>query len=135
MTGLRLLAIGAMLAPAIPCAARAQGAAIEVGRYFEGDDWTTFRAGLERPLWGPLSVAMYGTHLRASSALGERLWGAGVDLGDGQTLSVLATGWNFNIFGFPATAEDASLPAEIQSAELFLGKHCHVVTFDEPLEG
>jgi hypothetical protein len=80
MTGLRLLAIGAMLAPAIPGAARAQGAAIEVGRYFEGDDWTTFRAGLERPLWGPLSVAMYGTHLRASSALGERLWGAGVDL-------------------------------------------------------
>jgi len=80
MTWLRFFPIGAMVALAIPGAARAQSAAVEVGRYFEGDDWTVFRAGLERPLWGPLSVAMYGTHLRASSALGERLWGAGADL-------------------------------------------------------
>lgn len=58
----------------------AQGVGVEVGRYFEGADWTTFRAGLERPLLGPLSVTLYGTHLRAASDTGERLWGVGGDL-------------------------------------------------------
>jgi cell wall-associated NlpC family hydrolase len=65
---------------ATPAVARAQGAGVEVGRYFEGADWTTFRAGLERPLLGPLSVTLYGTHLRAASDSGERLWGVGGDL-------------------------------------------------------
>jgi hypothetical protein len=45
-----------------------------------GDDVTTFRAGLEHPLLGPLSLSMYGTHLRAASDTGERLWGVGADL-------------------------------------------------------
>lgn len=74
------MAAGVAVLVAVPAALRAQGAGIEVGRYFEGDDWTVFRAGLERPIWGPVSVTMYGTHLRASSALGDRLWGAGADL-------------------------------------------------------
>ena len=65
---------------ATPALAGAQGVGIEVGRYFEGADWTTFRAGLERPLLGPLSVTLYGTHLRAASDTGERLWGVGGDL-------------------------------------------------------
>ncbi len=80
MTAVRRLALGAALSFAVVGAARAQGAGVEVGRYFEGDDWTIFRAGLERPIWGPVSLAMFGTHLRASSSLGERLWGAGADL-------------------------------------------------------
>jgi cell wall-associated NlpC family hydrolase len=65
---------------ATPALAVAQGAGVEVGRYFEGTDWTTFRAGLERPLLGPLSVTLYGTHLRAASDTGQRLWGVGGDL-------------------------------------------------------
>jgi len=64
----------------IPTGLAAQGAGIEVGHYFQGDDWTTFRVGLERPLLGPLSVTLYGTHLRAASDTGQRLWGAGADL-------------------------------------------------------
>jgi NlpC/P60 family protein len=77
---LRQLAACGALALALPSPAGAQGAAVEVGRYFEGDDWTIFRAGLERSIWSPVSAAMYGTHLRASGELGERLWGAGLDL-------------------------------------------------------
>jgi cell wall-associated NlpC family hydrolase len=81
MSEVRRLVLGAALAMAVPSVVQAQaGVGVEVGRYFEGDDWTVFRAGLEHPLWGPLSVALYGTHLRASSSLGERLWGAGADL-------------------------------------------------------
>jgi len=80
MSGLRRMAAGIAILFAVPAGVRAQGAGVEVGRYFEGDDWTVFRAGLEHPIWGPVSVALYGTHLRGSSALGERLWGAGADL-------------------------------------------------------
>lgn len=67
-------------AAATPGLGAAQGVGVEVGRYFEGADWTTFRAGLERPLLGPVSVMLYGTHLRAASDTGERLWGVGGDL-------------------------------------------------------
>lgn len=80
MSRLARALISILFALAWPASARAQGAVVEVGRFFEGADWTVFRAGIERPLLGPLSVAMYGTHLRGASQLGERLWGAGVDL-------------------------------------------------------
>jgi len=70
---------GAVLAAA-PVALEAQGAGVEVGRYFQGADWTIFRVGIERPLLGPLAIGLYGTHLRAASDTGERLWGAGADL-------------------------------------------------------
>jgi cell wall-associated NlpC family hydrolase len=71
--------VGAVLAAA-PAPLRAQGAGVEVGRYFQGADWTTVKVGLERPLLGPLAIALYGTHFRAASDTGERLWGAGADL-------------------------------------------------------
>jgi cell wall-associated NlpC family hydrolase len=77
---MRRLALGVVVLLAGPEALRAQGAGIEVGRYFQGVDWTTFRVGLERPLLGPLSLLLYGTHLRAASDTGERLWGVGGDL-------------------------------------------------------
>lgn len=77
---MRPLRLAATLLVGAPAGLAAQGAGIEVGRYFQGDDWTTFRVGLERPLLGPLSVVFYGTHLRAASDTGERLWGGGADL-------------------------------------------------------
>ncbi len=80
MSRIRVAATAAVLALGVATAVQAQDAAVEVGRFFEGDDWTVVRAGIEHPVLGPLSVAMYGTHLRASGQLGERLWGAGVDL-------------------------------------------------------
>ena len=70
---------GAALAAA-PAAVHAQGAGVEVGRYFQGDDWTVFKVGIDRPLLGPLAIGLYGTHFRAASDTGERLWGAGADL-------------------------------------------------------
>ncbi len=77
---MRPLRLAATLLVGAPAGLAAQGTGIEVGRYFQGDDWTTFRVGLERPLLGPLSVVFYGTHLRAASDTGERLWGGGADL-------------------------------------------------------
>jgi cell wall-associated NlpC family hydrolase len=74
------LSLAAVLLLGLPGALAGQGAGLEVGRYFQGGDWTTFRVGLERPLLGPLSVVLYGTHLRAASDTGERLWGGGADL-------------------------------------------------------
>jgi len=72
--------IGAALVLGSPAAAEAQGATVEVGRFFEGADWTVVSAGLERSLVGPLSVAMSGMYLREAAELGQRLWGGGVDL-------------------------------------------------------
>jgi len=77
---MKLFTLLAALLWGIPDALLAQGPGVEVGRYFQGDDWTTFRVGLEHPLLGPLSLSMYGTHLRAASDTGERLWGVGADL-------------------------------------------------------
>jgi cell wall-associated NlpC family hydrolase len=75
----RLALIGVVLLTTSRALA-AQGVGVDVGRYFQGTDWTTFRAGFERPLLGPASVTFYGTHLRAASDTGERLWGVGADL-------------------------------------------------------
>lgn len=74
------LSLAVLLLVGAPSGLAAQTADIEIGRYFEGGDWTSYRVGLERPLLGPLSVAFYGTHLRAASDTGERLWGGGADL-------------------------------------------------------
>lgn len=80
MKRLRCILIGAALVLGSPGTAQGQGATVELGRFFEGADWTVVRAGLERPLVGPLSAAMYGTYLREATDLGQRLWGGGVDL-------------------------------------------------------
>jgi cell wall-associated NlpC family hydrolase len=72
--------LAAALAGAVPAALHAQGAGVEIGRYFQGPDWTTFKVEIDRPLLGPLAIGFYGAHLRASSDTGERLWGGGVDL-------------------------------------------------------
>jgi cell wall-associated NlpC family hydrolase len=77
---MKALRVGTALLLGVPAGVAAQSAGVEVGRYFEGDDWTTFRVELERPLLGPLSVVLYGTHLRAAGDTGERLWGGGADL-------------------------------------------------------
>jgi cell wall-associated NlpC family hydrolase len=73
------MVVGAALAAA-PAAVHAQGAGVEVGHYLQGDDWTVFKVGIDRPLLGPLAIGLYGTHFRAASDTGERLWGAGADL-------------------------------------------------------
>jgi cell wall-associated NlpC family hydrolase len=80
MKRLRWVTIGAALALGSPVTGAAQSVGVEVGRFFQGEDWTAWRAGVEEPLLGPLSVTMYGTYLREASDIGERLWGGGIDL-------------------------------------------------------
>jgi len=79
-----LLAVGLAFLPACPPARlpalHAQGITAQVGRLLEADGWTTYRLGIERGLVGPVSLALYGTHLRDESPLGRRHWGAGSDL-------------------------------------------------------
>ena len=72
--------IGALLLLASPASAQSQSVGADVGRFFEGQDWTVLRAGFEQPVLGPLSVAMYGTYLREATDLGQRLWGGGLDI-------------------------------------------------------
>jgi len=64
-----------------PAPARAQaGGGLQVGHLFAADGWTTFQLGLDHRLLGPAGVQLYGTHLREERALGDRLWGGGLDL-------------------------------------------------------
>lgn len=67
--------------PAGPAARlAAQGIQAEVGRLFEADGWTTYRLGVERGVARPVTLAIYGTHLRDDSPAARRHWGAGTDL-------------------------------------------------------
>ncbi|HEU4648614.1 MAG TPA: C40 family peptidase [Gemmatimonadales bacterium] len=80
MIQLRPLLVALMLG-AVPAAARAQSAVgFQLGHFFQGDGWATYRFGFEQELLGPLGVELYGTHLRANSPTTDRLWGLGADL-------------------------------------------------------
>jgi cell wall-associated NlpC family hydrolase len=68
------------LPPCPPAHLAAQGIQAEVGRLFEADGWTTYRLGVERGVVGPVTIAIYGTHLRDESPAARRHWGAGTDL-------------------------------------------------------
>ena len=68
------------LPPCPPAHLAAQGIQAEVGRLFEAEGWTTYRLGVERGVAGPVTLAIYGTHLRDESPAARRHWGAGTDL-------------------------------------------------------
>ncbi|MGH7517260.1 MAG: C40 family peptidase [Gemmatimonadales bacterium] len=68
------------LPPCPPVHLAAQGIQAEMGRLFEADGWTTYRLGVERGVAGPVTIAIYGTHLRDESPAARRHWGAGTDL-------------------------------------------------------
>lgn len=74
------MAAGILVVPASPPVRLPAQVHAEAGRLFEAEGWTTYRLGIERGLIGPVSVALYGTHLRDESPLGRRHWGGGADL-------------------------------------------------------
>jgi hypothetical protein len=81
VAGTVLLAAGAAGVPAVvPGRLIAQGIHADVGRLLEADGWTTYRLGVEHRVAGPVSLAVYGTHLSDESALRRRHWGGGTDL-------------------------------------------------------
>ncbi len=73
-------ALAALLVVTGASRAAAQGAGFEAGYLIQGDNWISYRLGLERPLVGPLDFQLYGTHIRSSGTINERLWGGGADL-------------------------------------------------------
>jgi cell wall-associated NlpC family hydrolase len=78
--GRGVLVVLGLAATWAPGPARAQGPGVQVGHVFGSGGWTTFRVGWARPFLGPIGFELYGTHLRQSETLGDRLWGGGLDM-------------------------------------------------------
>src|SRR4051812_26320704 len=129
----------------IPCSSiAAQSIEARAGRFFDADDWTTYRIGLRRPLIGVLGVQLHGDLLKSTSSEGG-MAGMGADLtafrtvsqgpyliaglsgGLGsQTSSDLSDGWGSWSAGlgydvFPASFLSVGL--EGRWRELSLGRH------------
>jgi cell wall-associated NlpC family hydrolase len=65
------------------CAARsatAQGLEGRVGRFYEGEGWTTYRLGMSRPLLGPFGSTVHADYLRRVGGADGAFAGAGFDL-------------------------------------------------------
>src|SRR3954468_22128939 len=64
----------------IPCSRiAAQSSEARAGRFFDADDWTTYRIGLRRPLTGIIGLQLHGDLLKSTSSEGGRA-GMGADL-------------------------------------------------------
>ncbi len=72
-----LLAWAASLAPGSDLGA--QSIEARVGRFFDSDNWTTYRIGLRRPLIGVLGLQFHGDLLRSVNSEGG-MAGVGTDL-------------------------------------------------------
>ena len=58
---LALTAVAAALVAASPPPASAQQAFEgQIGRFYEDAGWTLYRAGIRRPLGGPIGLALHG---------------------------------------------------------------------------
>jgi NlpC/P60 family protein len=64
----------------VPCSRTdAQSIEARVGRFFDSDDWTTYRIGLRRPLTGVLGLQLHGDLMRSVISEGG-MAGVGTDL-------------------------------------------------------
>jgi hypothetical protein len=52
----------------------------KVGRFYEGEGWTVYRLGVDRPLIGPLSTTLHGDYMRRVGDAEGAFAGAGLDL-------------------------------------------------------
>jgi hypothetical protein len=58
----------------------AQGVQAHVGRFYEGEGWTLYRLGMDRPLIGPLATTIHGDYLRRVGDADGAFAGLGLDL-------------------------------------------------------
>ena len=61
-------------------AAHAQGVQAKIGRLYEGEGWTLYRLGIDRPLIGPLSTTVHGDYMRRVGDAEGAFAGVGLDL-------------------------------------------------------
>ena len=60
--------------------AHAQGVQAKIGRFYEGEGWTLYRLGIDRPLIGPLSTTVHGDYMRRVGDAEGAFAGIGLDL-------------------------------------------------------
>ncbi|HEU4346337.1 MAG TPA: C40 family peptidase [Actinoplanes sp.] len=60
--------------------AAAQGVQAHVGRFYEGEGWTLYRLGMDRPLIGPLATTVHGDYLRRVGDADGAFAGLGLDV-------------------------------------------------------
>ena len=60
--------------------ATGQGVQAQVGRFYEGEGWTLYRLGVDRPLIGPLSTTLHGDYMRRAGGAEGAFAGAGLDV-------------------------------------------------------
>jgi cell wall-associated NlpC family hydrolase len=72
---------GTVLLLAVTAAgAAAQGVQAHVGRFYEGEGWTLYRLGMDRPLIGPLATTVHGDYLRRVGDADGAFAGLGLDV-------------------------------------------------------
>lgn len=77
---IRALVAAALGAAVGPGAIAAQGIEGKIGRFYQDEGWTLYRAGLNRPLAGPLSTTIHGDYLRRDGDAPGAFAGVGLDL-------------------------------------------------------
>lgn len=76
----RLLAGTVLLLAVTASGAAAQGVQAHVGRFYEGEGWTLYRLGMDRPLIGPLATTLHGDYLRRVGDADGAFAGLGLDV-------------------------------------------------------
>ena len=76
----RTVAAAALAAACVAAPACAQGIQGKVGRFYEGDGWTVYRLGLDRPLAGPLATTLHGDYMRRVGDAEGAFAGVGFDV-------------------------------------------------------
>ena len=78
-----MIRAGAVALLALAClgqAAAGQGVQAKVGRFYEGEGWTLYRLGVDRPLIGPVSTTLHGDYMRRVGDADGAFAGAGLDV-------------------------------------------------------
>jgi cell wall-associated NlpC family hydrolase len=76
----RSLAATVLLVTTTAAGASAQGVQAHVGRFYEGEGWTLYRLGMDRPLFGPLATTVHGDYLRRVGDADGAFAGMGLDV-------------------------------------------------------
>ena len=79
MRAAALAALALALAGAVASAA-AQGIEGMIGRFYEGDGWTIYRLGFQRPLSGPIATTLHGNYMRRVGDADGAFAGLGFDV-------------------------------------------------------
>jgi cell wall-associated NlpC family hydrolase len=77
---MRAAALAALSLACVAAGASAQSIEGKVGRFYEGDGWTVYRVGLNRPLAGPLATTLHGDYMRRVGDADGAFAGLGFDV-------------------------------------------------------